>query len=557
MDSSPDVNRLVDSNAVPTEAQIARIRELLDATEDNIEELQAQLNHQSEIKQLCQLILSPMRRIPDDILQEIFLLTVPTDLNQCHDIRGLLRLTAVCSRWRDIALSTARLWNRICVMGPRPRSRFRKPVWFSDPNLRRKYLGWTKAWITRSRKAPLYLYLDLGSFDEDLTVWKDVRSALKTFFKPIAPRLHHLTLLSSSLEHILPHSPFTDKTFRQLRSVIIETHDEIDPNDPARTKALTLFPACSQLHTVDVSNTGLSVERLSFPVENLAHFAMDCLDPDGVPKVMKRWNKLRTLSLSECGFSSFFPEEPSQESSSDNERIIMPNLESLSISFDEFSMDILVYHTLEAFDYPKLTALRLEIPTWFGPRIPEWSARKEITSLFSKLHELDLDKFPVDTVEHAKMLFEGCPQLRKLNMVAAGDLDFDEVMELLMGTKYLPHLEELELQTDSEVIWRADIHRLVCARVKPATSPPEPQLRRVRIYYYGVVQAYPADHTNYPVPPSVDISFKVTLPDRYAWRKTSWNGWRSTVGPRPEGMDVGDNAMYSDGVYMVRLGPDL
>jgi len=55
-------------------------------------------------------LISPARRVPIDVLQEIFLHTLPTSHNALMDPHECpLLLARICSEWRRIALSTPQL----------------------------------------------------------------------------------------------------------------------------------------------------------------------------------------------------------------------------------------------------------------------------------------------------------------------------------------------------------------------------------------------------------------------------------------------------------------
>jgi hypothetical protein len=65
----------------------------------------------------CQSLLSPIRRLPNEILSEVFgrcatpniISTAPVFKNTVHG----LRIASVCSYWRTIALLTPRLWSKL------------------------------------------------------------------------------------------------------------------------------------------------------------------------------------------------------------------------------------------------------------------------------------------------------------------------------------------------------------------------------------------------------------------------------------------------------------
>ncbi|TFK70901.1 hypothetical protein BDN72DRAFT_838430 [Pluteus cervinus] len=66
---------------------------------------------------LCQYLLSSPGCLPQDILEQIFLACLATNMNQLspHPNRAPLQLAAVCHRWRTIALSMPLLWNGLYI----------------------------------------------------------------------------------------------------------------------------------------------------------------------------------------------------------------------------------------------------------------------------------------------------------------------------------------------------------------------------------------------------------------------------------------------------------
>ncbi|KAJ7168662.1 hypothetical protein C8R46DRAFT_1350259 [Mycena filopes] len=62
-------------------------------------------------------LLSPVRRLPDDILREIFVSSLPSTHNAIMAEREApLLICHVCSGWRSIAFTTPRLWSSLHVV---------------------------------------------------------------------------------------------------------------------------------------------------------------------------------------------------------------------------------------------------------------------------------------------------------------------------------------------------------------------------------------------------------------------------------------------------------
>ncbi|KAJ6557566.1 hypothetical protein B0H19DRAFT_898910, partial [Mycena capillaripes] len=63
-------------------------------------------------------VLSPLRRMPPEILGCIFLVTLPktVDAAWSHTRTGSPWIfTRVSSRWREVAISTPSLWSRVVI----------------------------------------------------------------------------------------------------------------------------------------------------------------------------------------------------------------------------------------------------------------------------------------------------------------------------------------------------------------------------------------------------------------------------------------------------------
>ncbi|KAJ3871854.1 hypothetical protein F5051DRAFT_382948 [Lentinula edodes] len=92
-----------------------------------IARLQAQIRSQNtkrdflhHVKQWGQSILAPVRRLPNEILHEIFAYCMLDDTFTVAKDFGMSRqpawvLSSICSKWRKIALSCKPLWSNICL----------------------------------------------------------------------------------------------------------------------------------------------------------------------------------------------------------------------------------------------------------------------------------------------------------------------------------------------------------------------------------------------------------------------------------------------------------
>ncbi|KAJ7114154.1 hypothetical protein C8R43DRAFT_935280, partial [Mycena crocata] len=124
---------LLYTNLVPGERDCQRIMELIVAPmkeaqdltteiarlQDIVEKLTAKRDGLTEFVESHLAFVSPVRKLPHDILGEIFVACLPTDRYPIlHQRDSPLLLSHICSDWRSVALSTPRLWEALHITTP-------------------------------------------------------------------------------------------------------------------------------------------------------------------------------------------------------------------------------------------------------------------------------------------------------------------------------------------------------------------------------------------------------------------------------------------------------
>ncbi|ESK90607.1 hypothetical protein Moror_4243 [Moniliophthora roreri MCA 2997] len=150
------------TNYAPSPQQIQEINQILRepeerlrALEEEIARLQAQRDNLQSFIDNHRSLLSPIRRVHSDILREIFVRCLPEDHLPVRSLREApLLLTGICRSWREIAISTPRLWNRIHISLPHPRF---PPITESFRSLVRSRAEGLALWLDRSGALPLTL----------------------------------------------------------------------------------------------------------------------------------------------------------------------------------------------------------------------------------------------------------------------------------------------------------------------------------------------------------------------------------------------------------------
>ncbi|KAJ7133614.1 hypothetical protein C8R44DRAFT_611447, partial [Mycena epipterygia] len=91
--------------------QLARLDTEIDEMQAVLDQLKAKRHLLKEGIEDYRTLSSPMRRIPRDVLQEIFISCIPTKHNAViHPREAPMLLGRVCSYWRNVAHSTPNIW---------------------------------------------------------------------------------------------------------------------------------------------------------------------------------------------------------------------------------------------------------------------------------------------------------------------------------------------------------------------------------------------------------------------------------------------------------------
>ncbi|KAF7299762.1 F-box domain-containing protein [Mycena chlorophos] len=115
-----------DTNYCPTDHESRQIRALLVEPRIRLHSLDAAIQKLEQERAVLlahiakhEALLSPIRRLPHDMLQEIFKACMPADRNiAMSSSEPPLVLSRICSRWRNIALGTPMLWSKLHVVEP-------------------------------------------------------------------------------------------------------------------------------------------------------------------------------------------------------------------------------------------------------------------------------------------------------------------------------------------------------------------------------------------------------------------------------------------------------
>ncbi|KAJ6456492.1 hypothetical protein C8R45DRAFT_880825 [Mycena sanguinolenta] len=160
--------------------ELARLDERIRKLSVERDEIQAHIDSQKSL-------ISLPRRLPADIVQEIFIACLPTTRNAVMSAQEApLLLCRICSAWRMIALSTPRLWASLHV-----------PFDFIVPKESR--ISAVEQWLQRSATCPI----SLSVCQNDWNQWADVESVFSTVGKDALTR--SLCAVAGRWQHVKFH----------------------------------------------------------------------------------------------------------------------------------------------------------------------------------------------------------------------------------------------------------------------------------------------------------------------------------------------------------------
>jgi hypothetical protein len=225
-------------------------------------------------------LLSPMQRMPPEILAEIFTNCLPCDRHGKISTQSApLLLMAVCRRWNAVALSLPKLWATISVT-----------LYANSFSPKRSLL---EAWITRSRSCPLTLNLNHDEIKTCCTFSKTVEPVFTIFVQHLH-RLRHFHLRLPLVDTNAIPSPFQNPHVRSCS--ILETVHMSAPSLPAREMEWLcsfLFPAPELRHVYWRSHQYIS----GLPLSQLTTLDLD-------PGTVAPWVNFREVFGRACRVTS-------------------------------------------------------------------------------------------------------------------------------------------------------------------------------------------------------------------------------------------------------------
>ncbi|KAK6996922.1 hypothetical protein R3P38DRAFT_3068501 [Favolaschia claudopus] len=204
--------------------QLLTLDEEISQLQRSIEKLQEKRKTLSTYVDEHKALISPIRRIPQDVLSEIFFACLPTHRNCVMSAsEAPVLLGRICSSWRALSLATPRLWASLHIAEPRVRSGL-----YEDKIVQR--LEVMKMWLARSGQCPLSISFQCTDYvapaDDASTGILPHPVPVDVFPREIvsfARRWRHVNF-TASLPALLPMATLTAADVPMLESVGLFIH---------------------------------------------------------------------------------------------------------------------------------------------------------------------------------------------------------------------------------------------------------------------------------------------------------------------------------------------
>ncbi|KAJ7031052.1 hypothetical protein C8F04DRAFT_960881 [Mycena alexandri] len=317
--TSPFASKL-GTNYCPLDDEVLQIRALLveplsrlKRLDDQIADLQKAIDKLAQERESVRTLvdshmelISPFRRLPLDIIQEIFVACLPTHRNSVMSaVEAPVLLGRICSSWRAISLTTPRLWSRLHIVEPSSPalaggSSASDRAIFEEKLAQR--LKTTKIWLGRSGQRPLSISLQ-GNWEQPHGDVNDVPVPKTPLFIeaiiPFASRWENITLrASATVLNML--SSLTEDDVPLLQRLEISPHPGVTT---PRLQQLTALLCAPRLIDLTFGGSHANTQNLPIRWENLTHLSLTSYNDSSLTCPIALQLLVRCSQLQFCSFN--------------------------------------------------------------------------------------------------------------------------------------------------------------------------------------------------------------------------------------------------------------
>ncbi|KAJ3509324.1 hypothetical protein NLJ89_g5280 [Agrocybe chaxingu] len=206
-----------------SDCQIRALDEAIAQKESELEELRGRRTAIMEATRNHRTLLARIRRIPQDLLQDIFVACLPEDRNPTMSAdEAPMLLTRISSHWRQVAHLTPRLWASIYIPVPSVPGQWVDQTQLSreaTQDLINQRIEGVKEWIQRSRACPLSIRIYECAGNGGISLERFLTECLI----PVCGRWKDLTLMGDT-QSFYPLQQLAATELPYLKSLCISFH---------------------------------------------------------------------------------------------------------------------------------------------------------------------------------------------------------------------------------------------------------------------------------------------------------------------------------------------
>ncbi|KAJ7073048.1 hypothetical protein C8F01DRAFT_1362261 [Mycena amicta] len=382
--ASPFID-ILHTNVVPSEAQCDEIRAYVLEEEAKLSE--AAVHKRTELRELFDAhlaLISPMRRVPDDVLRVVFLFAIP-HVNP-RRIAPLL-LSHVSQRWRQVAFTTPHLWAAIVISAD------------VDERKVQAVKSGIISWVERSGIVPLDLLLYLCRGRYALPGNRPATELLRPLVS-ISQRWKSIRLSLSPADDLSALSQLTATDVPQLQRVDISLLDQLSDRAPAAAgihNALN-FLQSKVLQSFSFEGTRFIPTSVSWTTLLHLELTLEGHRLDTIPfppSCLAECNRLQTLKIRLVGYQVDIP--------TTGETILLSDLTEVRLDLDHphISLERQIFESIHA---PALRSLEL-----FG-------VVSNFTRFFRTTPSLTYLRFGPSTTDELVVALDALPLLEELRI---------------------------------------------------------------------------------------------------------------------------------------------
>ncbi|KAK7439846.1 hypothetical protein VKT23_017418 [Stygiomarasmius scandens] len=352
---------------------VSRLNFEIEGLERALDELRHERGTVQNYIDVHKALTSPIRQLSSELLAEIFVHCLPSDRNATRSLSDApLLLGLVCRRWRDISLSTPRLWSSVHITTP---YLFDAAILSS---LATERIRGVETWLNRSGTVPLSISFYAPPSGNDLReedpiygiivrmvqdLWRCIAShsgrwrSIELTLTPVSAQL--LTEVEETLQNIPQLESFRLSVFPVVASRIYDQP----------FKANGILERASRLQSFAISGFtyDLRPSELTFEFAQLSHLELSSVSYPRALDIL-----LRCRCLISCVLHIKL--DLAQDSMIISPTILLPSLENLTISihvYHDLNQIFNLRHTiLDSIIAPALLLLDVSMSPGYLPGFP-------------------------------------------------------------------------------------------------------------------------------------------------------------------------------------------